>query len=193
MNHLAACTVRYGAAWPTQAVLTPAAYAAARPTPSWPLSDATGPIPAEADAPGSVRAKVRQALASWGLADATDVISLVASELATNAAHASEPMLLAGQDPVIVMCLLTDWRVARVEVWDQAPGLPVLRDAPEHAESGRGLVLVNALTGGLWGWIQVAALLPAKCVWAECALVDAPDAVSPHDRWSFPQTWQSVS
>jgi hypothetical protein len=102
-----------------------------------------------------------------------DVIELVATELVTNAIHASEPMRVAGWAPVIRACLLTDRFVARVEVWDEAPGFPVLRDADTDAENGRGLILVNDLTGGMWGWSQVAALSPAKCVWAQIPLAAA--------------------
>jgi hypothetical protein len=167
--------------------MTPAAYvlagpafappAVSRPAAPWPLSDVTGPLPAEETTPGSVRAGARQALALWDLAGTADVIDLVATEMVTNAVRASAPMRLAGHAPVIRVCLLTDRLVARVEVWDEAPGFPVLRDTDLDAESGRGLLLVNDLTGGRWGWSQVAALLPAKCVWAEIPL----DALS--DQW----------
>ena len=139
----------------------------------WPLSGVTGPLPAEEATPGSVRAEARQALALWDLADAVDVIDLVATELATNAIRASALMRLDGKAPVIRVCLLTDRSVARVEVWDEAPGLPVLREADDEAENGRGLILVNELTGGRWGWTRVAGLLPAKCVWAEITLAAA--------------------
>jgi anti-sigma regulatory factor (Ser/Thr protein kinase) len=169
-------------------MMTPGLYAFARPALAWPLSDATGPLPAVEATPGSVRAKARQALISWDLADAADVINLVASELVTNAVQASAPMRLAGQAPMLRVYLLTDRYVVRVEVWDEAPGLPELRDAADDAENGRGLVLVNDLTGGLWGWSKVAALLPAKCVWAEIPLAAACAADSPHDRQPDPLT-----
>ena len=165
----------------------------ARPTVSssaapWPLSGVTGPLPAEEATPGSVRAEARQALALWDLADAVDVIDLVATELATNAIRASALMRLDGKAPVIRVCLLTDRSVARVEVWDEAPGLPVLREADDEAENGRGLILVNELTGGRWGWTRVAGLLPAKCVWAEIALTAAqtPDPAETADHPTLP-------
>jgi anti-sigma regulatory factor (Ser/Thr protein kinase) len=165
----------------------------ARPTVSssaapWPLSGVTGPLPAEETAPRSVRAEARQALALWDLADAVDVIDLVATELATNAIRASAQMRLDGKAPVIRVCLLTDRSVARVEVWDEAPGFPVLREADDEAENGRGLILVNELTGGRWGWTRVAALLPAKCVWAECALTTAqpPDPMATANHSMLP-------
>jgi len=144
------------------------------PAAPWPLSDVTAPLPAVELTPSSVRAGARQTLANWNLPDAVDLIGLVATELATNAVHASRPMRLAGHPSVIRACLLTDRLVARVEVWDEAPGFPALRDAPHDAENGRGLILVNNVTAGAWGWTQVAALLPAKCVWAEIPLTPTP-------------------
>ena len=54
----------------------------------------------------------------------------------------------------------------RIEVWDIAPGRPRLRtDAPALDENGRGLQLVDALSGGRWG----SRCCPAggKVVWAE--------------------------
>ena len=154
-----------GAAFAPPAVPQPALH--------WPLSGVSGPLPAVETTPGSVRAEARQALALWDLPEAVDVIDLVATELVTNAVRASRPMRQAGQAPVIRVCLLTNRLTARVEVWDEAPGFPVLRDADTDAENGRGLILVNDLTGGMWGWSRVAALLPAKCVWAQIPLAAA--------------------
>ena len=55
-----------------------------------------------------------------------------------------------------------------VEVWDQAPGIPVLREAAGDEESGRGLILVNAISEK-WGW-NPAEGQPGKVVWAEKSL-----------------------
>jgi anti-sigma regulatory factor (Ser/Thr protein kinase) len=49
---------------------------------------------------------------------------------------------------LIRVCLLTDGDVLAIEVWDQAPGVPVLRDASGLTETGRGLAIIDALTGG---------------------------------------------
>jgi hypothetical protein len=47
---------------------------------------------------------------------------------------------------MIGICLLADEARLRIEVWDQAVGFPVLREAPADFESGRGLTLVDALS-----------------------------------------------
>jgi serine/threonine-protein kinase RsbW len=142
------------------------------PAAPWPLSDTAGPLPASELTPSSIRAGTRQALAGWNLPDAVDTIALVATELVTNAIRASAPLPQATHHPLIRVSLLTDHQVARLEVWDEAPGLPHLRDTPTPAtaDQGRGLILVNALTHGTWGWTQLPALHPAKCVWAEIPL-----------------------
>ena len=48
--------------------------------------------------------------------------------------------------------------------------------APPHDESGRGLLLVEALTDGRWGWLPGPPGQPAKCVWAELIAEDAAPA-----------------
>ena len=76
-----------------------------------------------------------------------EAIELVVSELVTNAVRASavadEP-----HDVVLTLRLLPD-RVA-IEVFDRNPNSPVLTDPDTEAESGRGLLLVEALSDE-WG------------------------------------------
>jgi hypothetical protein len=64
---------------------------------------------------------------------------LITSEMVSNAVNASALVQAAGEVPVIRVCLITDGHVLTIECWDQASGLPVLRDASGLAESGRGL------------------------------------------------------
>jgi anti-sigma regulatory factor (Ser/Thr protein kinase) len=142
------------------------------PESQWRLSDVTAPLAALPTAPRIARAHVRTALLAWGMSSLADVAELVASELVTNALRASEQpgRPLSRQDrrtPVIGICLLADEARLRIEVWDQAAGLPVLREVPADFESGRGLTLVDALTEGRWGWHPAALPWTAKCVWAE--------------------------
>lgn len=77
----------------------------------------------------------------------------------------------AGETDVLVIrvCLITDGEVLTIEVWDQAPGMPVLRNAGPLAESGRGLAIVDDLTSGAWGY-RPAVGQRGKCVWAELPL-----------------------
>ena len=77
---------------------------------------------------------------------------LIASEMTANAVNASAPAQAAGDVLVIRLCLLTDGAVLTIECWDQAPGVPVLRAASGLAETGRGLAIIDSLTGGAWGW-----------------------------------------
>ena len=52
-----------------------------------------------------------------------------------------------------------------VEVFDNAPGVPVTQELKAGAESGRGLYLVAALARN-WGWTPTAN---GKVTWAEIA------------------------
>jgi anti-sigma regulatory factor (Ser/Thr protein kinase) len=104
----------------------------------------------------------------------TENTELIASELASNAVAAStdsdgQPVYISGHMPVVQVCLLTDGERILLEVWDQAPGIPVIRDAAGYEESGRGLVLIDAIadTGG---W-SPAIGRPGKVVWAEISLL----------------------
>ncbi|MFI6845223.1 SpoIIE family protein phosphatase [Kitasatospora sp. NBC_00085] len=107
------------------------------------------------------RAMLRQALAAWGAADLQSDIELTADELITNAlVHTDGGALLtielrAGTAPCI-----------RLEIRDRSSVLPRRRTPGETATSGRGLLLVEALTGS-WG---VEPLGSGKNVWCEFPL-----------------------
>lgn len=124
-------------------------------------------------APGMVRAYVTSTLAAWGFRELTDVAELIASELTSNAVTASGKASHGTGTPLIRVCLITDGDVLTIEVWDQAPGVPVLRDADWSAETGRGLAIIDNLTGGAWG-CQPTICQKGKCVWAELPLRDEP-------------------
>lgn len=120
------------------------------------------------EAPGTCRSIVRAALHIQGLASLADDGETVVTELGSNAVHAvqlnqadEQP---GGDAPVIVLVL--GWRTngIRIEVWDQAPGTPQLREPDFEAEHGRGLFLVNQVTRGRWGYHMTSG---SKCTWAE--------------------------
>lgn len=67
---------------------------------------------------------------------------------------------------MIVLVLVWFPRGIRIEVWDQAPGVPQMRELDFEAEHGRGLFLVDQITEGRWGCLRAGA---SKCVWAELA------------------------
>ncbi|GAA2470943.1 ATP-binding protein [Streptomyces thermolineatus] len=125
------------------------------------------------------RVAVGGQLTVWGLPpghEAHDAAVLVVSELATNAVrHGSRD----GQPLELRLLLLPDPAVLRVEVSDTrggtAPAPVPPRPVPVHAadsaddgaESGRGLLLVDALATR-WGWVPGPGT--GKTVWAELDL-----------------------
>jgi len=129
---------------------------------------ATPPFAALSTAPGMARGYVQATLAGWCLGESSDIAELITSELVSNAVAASASVL-GGMGLVIRVCLITDGDVLTIEVWDQAPGIPVLLEADRFAESGRGLGIIDALTGGAWG-CRLAISQPGKCVWADIRL-----------------------
>lgn len=139
----------------------------------WTALSATPPLAAITSASGLARGHVRATLAEWGLGGFSDDTQKIASELVTNAINASAPVLASGRMMVIRLCLLTDGDVLTVECWDQAPGIPVPRQVDALAETGRGLAIIDALTGGCWG-CQPANGQDGKCVWAEIPLRGMP-------------------
>ncbi|MCC8478524.1 hypothetical protein C6W96_22050 [Streptomyces sp. CS149] len=100
-------------------------------------------------------------LRSWGLP--LEDASLVIGELATNAAlHGYVP----GRDFRITLSVYGD--VLRIEVADtRGDRLPEKRDPDAESESGRGLLLVEALSVR---WGTEHGPFPRKTVWAEVAL-----------------------
>ena len=141
---------------------------------SWPQSSAMPPLAALPTVPAVVRAFVRAMLTAWHMDSLTDDAELIASELASNAVAAStgsdgQPAYISGHMPVVRVCLLTDCARTLLQVWDQAPGIPAIRDAAGCEESGRGLVLIDAIADR-WGW-SPATNPPGKVVWAEMSLL----------------------
>jgi two-component sensor histidine kinase len=86
------------------------------------------------------------------------VTEQILAELMTNA-------LEHGASPAHIHAHVTQIR-AVVEVTDAAPGRPVIRDAGEEDERGRGLALTAALASR-WG---VRTSPRGKTVWAEVLL-----------------------
>lgn len=100
---------------------------------------------------------VAQLLEMWEFGpDHVDPVTLVVSELATNAARHSEDAIQIG--------LSCSDRLIRVEIGDTSHRMPVAVDeSDEEATSGRGLILVEALASR-WG-VESEGL--SKLVWAE--------------------------
>ncbi|MFF8868164.1 ATP-binding protein [Streptomyces sp. NPDC015139] len=108
-----------------------------------------------------------------------ETVELLASEVIANA-------VLHTAASCDVAVTRTDARL-RVEVTDTGPALPVLVDARPNDESGRGLLLVDALADA-WGTQRKP---PGKKTWFEItpgpsadgsSSTNSADAPSPHPR-----------
>ncbi len=112
---------------------------------------------------GRARRFLARQLDAWGLPHLTDSAVLVVSELVTNAVtHAHPPY-----GHVISTRFVRLESGVRIEVHDAGGGTPERREAAPEEESGRGLDLVDVLTGGRWGVSGREG--PGKSVWAVCA------------------------
>lgn len=132
-------------------------------------------------APGSVavaRTLASRALADWGLdgTDAAETALLLVSELVTNALRHTERGL------VRVIIDRPEPDEVYIGVVDRTPGLlPVRRlldDVPDTEETGRGLFLVDVLSGGRWGYILLGPEPRwwGKCVWGQVATTTKADS-----------------
>jgi two-component sensor histidine kinase len=102
-------------------------------------------------------------LDTWGLAHLADTAALLVSELMTNSVrHARRPCgrLIGTRFERLESGV-------RIEVHDANDSRPERREVSAEEESGRGLVLVDALTGGHWGVSARDGV--GKMVWAVCA------------------------
>jgi anti-sigma regulatory factor (Ser/Thr protein kinase) len=118
--------------------------------------------------PGAVpcaRLHTRQLLWEWGQTGLGEGIELVVDELVTNAIKASRSV---GVQTAIRLWLFSDKEKVLVMVWDPSrkPPEPVRQDSGELRDSGRGLMLVDALSER-WEW-YFAGDTGGKVVWALC-------------------------
>jgi anti-sigma regulatory factor (Ser/Thr protein kinase) len=127
----------------------------------WPLQTHL----AMAALPGAVpcaRGHVRSVVREWGLGHLTDTAELLVSELVTNAVRASQSLAVTPGLPVVQLWLASDQLSVILHVWDASDQIPVRQQAGAHDSSGRGLLLVDALSAG-WGCYRLQA---GKVVWA---------------------------
>ena len=135
----------------------------------WPLQSVLtlGVLPT---ATPCARLHARNVVCEWGLGGLADTVELVVSELVTNAFFASthpdgrpryEPW--AGL-PFIHLMLSSNRAHVLIQVWDQNPHPPIQEMAAPDEESGRGLMLVEALSER-WNW-DVPPGWGGKMVWA---------------------------
>jgi len=141
----------------------------APPRASWPLQSVLA-VAALPTATPCARLHARNISCEWGLNDLADTIELIVSELVTNAVKASmdhnERPRFTNEHGLacIHLRLSTDGMAALVEVWDENFKLPEPAQASLDDESGRGLMLVDALAAR-WGW-EMPRSGRGKIVWA---------------------------
>lgn len=110
-------------------------------------------LPAEPASVGAGRQFLRGTLREWDIPELSDTACLLASELLSNAVrHATGPLRLR---------LRQAGNEVSVEVSDGSPNLPRARQVAPDDESGRGLMLVEALAKA-WG---TAPRDVGKAVW----------------------------
>jgi anti-sigma regulatory factor (Ser/Thr protein kinase) len=122
------------------------------------------------------RLHARNVMHEWNLPSVADSVELVVSELVTNAVRASTS--LDGRPkydaetglPRVGLRLSSDQAHVLIEVRDQDLRIPVTKPAGPADESGRGLMLIEALCER-WG-CDTSPGWDGKVVWAE---VQVPD------------------
>jgi DNA-binding NarL/FixJ family response regulator len=124
------------------------------------LQQARAKLAGELESPGAARRFVDETLRRWECEDQLDLVTLLVSELVTNA------VVHAGSDVEVGVQLTGDG--VRIDVMDQSPTMPVPRTAQDYDTSGRGLELVDALATR-WG---VDTLPFGKSVWFEVPRLD---------------------
>jgi anti-sigma regulatory factor (Ser/Thr protein kinase) len=125
--------------------------------------------------PGAVpcaRLHARNVLWEWGLTRLSDSVELLVSELISNAVNASRSM--AQMLPVRLWLLAGTARVL-IMVWDASPRPPERTEVSEESESGRGLLLVEAISTR-WDWYFTQDGAGGKVVWALAGAEIAADA-----------------
>ncbi len=103
------------------------------------------------------RLHAKEVIVEWGLRALADTAELLVSELVTNAIRASSSLL----SPVVRIWLVSERNGFFIRVWDGSEQMPVRRDKDLDSESGRGLLLVEALSKD-WGAYPKA---DGKVVW----------------------------
>ena len=114
---------------------------------------------------GRARRSARTMLTDWRLGHLVEDVDLVVSELVTNALLHSGDGPSGAASPIRLELDLSDGRLT-CRVVDASPLPPLPEEAADTAESGRGLVLVEALATE-WDWEE---LPDGKAVWAAFVL-----------------------
>jgi anti-sigma regulatory factor (Ser/Thr protein kinase) len=136
-------------------------------TTAWPRASSLV-LAALPTAPSCARLHATAVLHEWGLGALTETVELVTSELVTNAILAATelPAHVYVGLPTVHLRLLADDHGVVIEVWDSNPHPPAPQQPAPDEESGRGLMLVDALCEQ-WG-SETMPGWSGKVVWARC-------------------------
>src|SRR5262245_19278952 len=143
------------------------------PPPAWPLVS-TLELSALPTAVGCGRLHAKHVLWEWKLDHLADDAQTLVSEMLTNAVTASRTPQGAG---LVILRLLANHQQLLIEVWDQNPDDPGPRHAPDDAENGRGLIVVEALSNR-WGHHRTHA--NRKVVWCELLVAARQQGTTRH-------------
>jgi anti-sigma regulatory factor (Ser/Thr protein kinase) len=97
----------------------------------------------EPTAAAEARSQVRAVLRAWNVPVDPDIAVLLTSDLVTNA-------VTHGVGKTITLAIRCSRGHLRIDVYDTSRSLPMAADEPVDTETGRGLVLVAALSTD-WG------------------------------------------
>ena len=130
---------------------------------SWPHKDYVA-LAAEEAAASSAHLRVRESLHQWRLDNLAADTELVTAELVANAVAATRKIAWELGRPPVRMWTLASRQAVLTLVWDACAQAPRLGAPGLEEESGRGLVLVDALAE--WGHYRAPGAFGGKVVWA---------------------------
>ena len=100
-------------------------------------------------AAAEARSQIRAILGAWKVPVDHDIAILLASDLVTNA-------IIYGDGETVTLAIRCSRGQFRIDVYDQSRYLPACADEPAGADTGRGIVLVAALSTE-WGSFRTPA------------------------------------
>jgi hypothetical protein len=100
-------------------------------------------------AAAEARSQIRAVLRAWKVPVDHDIAILLASDLITSA-------IIYGDGQTVTLAIRCSRGQLRIDVYDQSRYLPARADEPAGADTGRGLVLVAALSTE-WGSFRTPA------------------------------------
>jgi hypothetical protein len=121
--------------------------------------------------PKTARDFTKRTLNTWNVEDLYNDVSVVVSELVTNAlCHGlSDVSYSALARPIQLMLLARDNRMLAAVV-DPSDKTPILASSKQVAETGRGLRIIAVMSDS-WGWVPFAT--GGKAVWAAFSIPNA--------------------